>query len=173
MALLRGVNVGGRGRVPMAELRTLLAGLGLGEVRTYIQSGNALFTSREHDRATLARTLEQAVDETFGVPARVVLRTFAELAAVVGVHPFGDNTSRSYVAFLAEAPSAEGLARLAELDVAPDRFEVVGSEVFLQYADGVQGARLTGAQLERRLGVAATARNWRTVLRLVELAGSS
>ena len=168
VALLRGINVGGRNTVPMAELRTLFERMGCGSVSSYIQSGNVLFTNEAADRDALSRQLELAVAETFGVSSPVVLRTIAELARVAGSHPFGADTSKTHVAFLGREPG--DAQALDGLDVAPDRFELVGSEVFLRYPNGVHGSRLTGALLERRLGVVATLRNWRTVTRLAELA---
>jgi uncharacterized protein (DUF1697 family) len=170
VALLRGINVGGKNKVPMAELRRLFEETGCGSVSSYIQSGNVLFTYESPDRAALARQLERAVEESFGVANPIVLRTFAELGRIVRGHPFGADSSQTYVAFLVREP--EDAHVLESLDVAPDRFEVVGDDVYLYYPNGVTGARLGGAVLERRLGVAATLRNWRTVTRLAELADS-
>ena len=170
VALLRGINVGGRNRVPMAELRELFEQAGLGSVSSYIQSGNVLFTSEAADRDELSRQLEEAVRETFAVSSPVVLRTAAELARIADSPPFGPDTSQTHVAFLDREPSEPGA--LAAFDPAPDRFEVAGTEVYLLYPNGVHGSRLTGALLERRLGVTATLRNWRTVAKLADLAGS-
>jgi uncharacterized protein (DUF1697 family) len=170
VALLRGINVGGKNKVPMAELRQLFEAAGCGSVSSYIQSGNVLFTNESSDRAALARQLEQAVEESFGVSNPIVLRTFAELDRIVRGHPFDSDSAQTYVAFLVREP--EDAQALESLDVAPDRFEVVGDDVYLHYPNGVTGARLGGAVLERRLGVAATMRNWRTVTRLAELADS-
>jgi len=170
VALLRGINVGGRNRVPMAELRELFEQAGLGSVSSYIQSGNVLFTSEAADRDELSRQLEEAVRETFAVSSPVVLRTAAELARIADSPPFGPDTSQTHVAFLDREPGEPGA--LAAFDPAPDRFEVAGTEVYLLYPNGVHGSRLTGALLERRLGVTATLRNWRTVAKLADLAGS-
>ena len=172
VALLRGINLGSRNRVPMAGLRELFEEAGCDSVRTYIASGNVLFTHAPTDRASLAQRLEQAVEERFRVPTSVVLRTFAEMARVAGSHPFGEDSSKTHVAFLAEQPPADMLRGLNGLDVSPDRFEISGSDVFLHYPNGVQGSRLTGALLERQLGVAATIRNWKTVARLAQLAST-
>ena len=170
VALLRGINVGGRNVVPMAELRVLVERNGGGSVGSYIQSGNVLFTHEETDRAALARRLEDAVAAAFGVTSPVVLRTSAELARIAGSHPFGTDTDRTHVAFLDRAPDEPGA--LESVEAAPDLFELDGTEVYLRYPNGVHGSRLTGALLERRLGVRATIRNWRTVTRLAELADS-
>jgi uncharacterized protein (DUF1697 family) len=170
LALLRAINLGPRNKVPMAGLRELFERLGCESVRTYIQSGNVLFESRASDCTALARRLESAVAEAFGVSSAVVLRTFGELREVAGSHPFGAGVEKTHVAFLANEPDPEGVRRLLALDVAPDRFELRGADLFLHYPNGVQGARLTGSLLERSLGVAGTVRTWRTVTRLAELA---
>ena len=170
VALLRGINLGSRNRVPMAGLREVFADAGCEAVTTYIQSGNVVFAKRASDRRALARRLERAVREVFDVTAPVVLRTAAELAGVIRSHPFGRDTAHTAVTFLAEKPDRAAVRRLEALDVAPDRVEVAGSDVYLHYPNGFQGARLTGAVLERTLGLAGTARNWRTVTRLAELA---
>ena len=161
VALLRGINVGGRNIVPMAELRRVFEKCGCSEVSSYIASGNVLFTADEPDGAAL----ERAVAAAFGVSTPIVLRTAEELANVVAAHPFGADVSQTYVAFLGGTPGA-----LESPDVAPDRFEIAGRDVYLHYPNGVHGSKLTGALLERRLGVTATIRNWRTVTRLAELA---
>jgi uncharacterized protein (DUF1697 family) len=169
VALLRGINVGGRNLVPMAGLRGLFEETGSRSVSTYIQSGNVVFANEASDRVALAHLLEQAVADTFGVSTAVVLRTFEEISRVARSHPFGPDSSKTLVAFLGQEPRLEDVRSLERLDVAPDRFRVVGWDVFLQYPNGVRGARLTGALLERRLGVIGTTRNWRTVARLAEL----
>jgi uncharacterized protein (DUF1697 family) len=170
VALLRGINLGSRNRVPMPALRKLCEELGCEDVATYIASGNIVFTEKGSSRAALAGQLEQAIAETFGVTATVVLRSFDEIRKVARSHPFGDDTSHTFVTFLAKKPPQAGVRALASLDIAPDRFEVAGSDVFLHYPNLVQGARLTGALLERHIGVPGTSRNWRTVTRLAEMA---
>ncbi len=166
VALLRAVNVGGRNKVSMAELRRVFEDAGCDSVRTYIQSGNVVFEHEAPDRAVL----EEAVADAFGVQSAIVLRSARQMRRLAGAHPFGADTSKSVVAFLAEKPKRTDLRALSELDVAPDRFEVVGPDVVMHYPNGYGGARLSAAVLEKRLGVAATARNWRTVTRLAELA---
>jgi uncharacterized protein (DUF1697 family) len=171
VALLRGINVGSRNRVPMAQLREALEAAGYGPVRTYIQSGNVLLTAPTEDRAELGTGLERIVSEAFGIKSAVVLRTFAEIADVAASHPFGPDTSSSHVVFLHRRPSTAAVRDLAALDIAPDRIEVAETDVFVHYPNGIQGARLSAAMLERTLGVPGTMRNWRTVAKLAELAG--
>ncbi len=170
VALLRGINLGARNKVSMAELRRLLEEAGYGEVRTYIQSGNVLFAAEERDRDALAGRLERIVEDGFGVSSSVVLRTFPEIDKVARSHPFGDDGSKTHVAFLAQKPRAADVRALEQLEIAPDRFELAGSDVYLHYPYGVQGSQLSGALLERHLRVPATVRNWRTVTHLAEMA---
>jgi uncharacterized protein (DUF1697 family) len=173
VALLRGINVGGKNSVPMAGLRGVFEEAGAAGTATYIQSGNVVFTHASADRAALAKQLEDAVRETFGVTSTIVLRTFADLAKVAHAEPFGRDNSSTHVTFLERKPTAAAVKSLADLDIAPDEVKVVGSDAFLNYPNGVSGSRLTGALLERRLGVPGTARNWRTVTRLAAMASAT
>jgi uncharacterized protein (DUF1697 family) len=169
VALLRGINVGGRSTVPMAGLRRLFEDAGFESVRTFINSGNVLFEGAKPDRAAL----EKAVQETFGVASTVVLRTYAELRKVADSHPFGSDPSKTFVAFLADRPERAAAARLAELDAGDDAYELRGRELFLRLPKGLSQAKLTGPRVERALGVPATVRNWNTVTKLVELSSRS
>jgi uncharacterized protein (DUF1697 family) len=171
IALLRGVNVGGRGKVPMAELRRALGEAGLEDVQTYIQSGNVVFTSAAA-RAKLAPLVEEVVAESFSVKTTVMVKTGTEIEQLIAAHPFGADTSRTYVTFLAGKPKPAAVKRLEALDVEPDRAVVAGAEVYLHHPNGAGRPRLTGAALERALSLPGTNRNWRTVLKLAELAGS-
>src|SRR2546423_6023895 len=157
----------------MAGLRRAFEEAGCEAVATYIQSGNVVFRRRAKSRAALARELEAVVDETFGVPAAVVLRTFAEIRKVAASEPFGGDTGHTHVLFLAAKPDRKAVAALKTIDASPEGVEVVGSDVFLHYPNGLGRAKLTGAMLERRLGVPGTARNWRTVTRLAEMTEST
>jgi len=173
VALLRAVNLGSRNRVPMPELRARLEAAGHRSVRTYIASGNVLLETRSRSRDAVARELERAIADAFGVGTTVILRTPDELAAVVAGHPFGRDTARTHVSFLAARPAPEAVERLTAADRGPDRVELAGADVYLRYANGVQGSRLSAAKLERLLGVRGTVRNWRTVEKLAELACST
>ena len=171
VALLRAVNVGGRNRVPMADLRTLLEKtVGLTGVSTYVQSGNAVFDHRSGDPDALAGRIEAALRKRFRFDVRVVVRTREELARIVRESPFVREMrepKQVHVAFLSAVPADP--TALDARSVEPDRFAIRGRNVHLWYPDGAGKARLTGALLERRLGVAATARNWNTVTELSRL----
>ena len=172
VVLLRAVNLGSRNKVPMAKLRSLLEEAGYGDVRTYIASGNVLLDGPRSGTA-LARELERIVAGEFGVDTTAIVRKPAELAALVKDHPFGRDTSRSHVVFLAGRPTAAAAKRLAATDHSPDRGVLAGKDVYVQYGAGVRDARLSAARLQSLLGVAGTHRNWRTVSALAELAAQA
>lgn len=156
----------------MAELRELLSAAGYGDVRTYIASGNVLLDG-PRKRSTIAGELERLIADAFHVETIAVMRTPKELARVVAGHPFGADTSRSHVAFLAAKPDARAAQELNAADHSPDRALLVGADVYLRYPAGVQGSRLSAARLEKLLGVPGTHRNWRTVAALAELAADA
>jgi uncharacterized protein (DUF1697 family) len=171
-ALLRGINVGGNKKVAMAELRGLLAELGHADISTYLQSGNAVFTSPEQDPRELADAIAAAVEERLGVSIRVVVRTGAELAAARQSSPLPgepENPSRFFVAFLSAPPARASLDALAAQSFGPDQVWVSGREAYLWCPNGASETTLTNAFLEKSLGVTATSRNWNTVTKLVSL----
>jgi len=174
VALLRSVNVAGHGRISMAELTQTFLTLGYTDVGTYIQTGNVLFRSPGRSAATLAATIEGQIEKDFGHAPAVILRTVADLAQVVGTSPFpqqGADPSRHHVTFLAALPSKERLAAFTAPPSGRDELTIVGQEVYVHTPDGYAGTKLTGALLERRLGVVSTTRNWNTVTKLHALAG--
>ncbi|MDQ6837376.1 MAG: DUF1697 domain-containing protein [Actinomycetota bacterium] len=169
VALLRGINVGGHRRVPMATLRTAYAQVGCLSVATYIQSGNVVLDHSEADPAVLATMLEEVVLQACGVDARVVLRRADQWTAMVDANPFVDlDPAFLNVTFLADAPDPALVADVEGRDLGADRVRVVASHLYAWLPDGVLGARLSGAQVERLLG-AGTARNWRTVVKITDL----
>jgi uncharacterized protein (DUF1697 family) len=164
VALLRAVNLGARNKVPMAELRVQLEDAGYENVRTFIASDNVLLDAPP-GAARLAAALERLVADSFGVTTTAILRKPRELAATVAAHPFGTDTSKTYVAFLASRPARDAAARLDA-----DRAVLTSAEVYLRLS---QGSRLSIARVESLLGVPATVRNWRTVVALAELAAEA
>jgi uncharacterized protein (DUF1697 family) len=172
IALLRGINLGARNRVSMPELRELLTGLGHEDVRSLLQSGNVVLTS-DKKGAQLERALEEAIAGELGVESRVVVRTAPELAAVVERDPLGDvadDPKRYQVSFLSAKPKAAVVRELEAADVAPERVAVSGREIYAWHANGIQRSPLAKLLTDRKLGVTATARNWSTVTKLLELA---
>lgn len=174
-ALLRGVNVGGRNKLPMAELRALFTALGRADVVTYIQSGNVVFRGATRDDRETATRIESRIAERFGLAVAVLLRTRAELEAIAGGNPFlaeQADFSKLHVVFLRDEPAPDALARLDPGRSPGDELAVARREVYLHLPAGSARTKLTLDWIERTLGVDATARNWNTLLRLLELTGS-
>jgi uncharacterized protein (DUF1697 family) len=172
VALLRGVNLGARNKVPMAKLRAQLEAAGYEGVRTYIASGNVLLDGPA-GRKALAADLERLVADGFGVSTPVILRKPRELAATLEAHPFGKDVSETYVAFLASRPSKAAAARLGKASGAAERAVLAGADVYLRLPQGVHSSGLSVARVESLLGIQATLRNWRTVAALAELAAEA
>ena len=171
VALLRGINVGATNRIAMAKLRSALETLGLQDVVTYVQSGNVVFGSSAA-RGTVTADLERRIAEVFGASVAVLLRTEAELAGIAARNPWlekEDDRKKLHVVFLDTAPRAAAVAKLDPERSPPDEFVVDGSEIFVRYPNGSGRSKLTLDYFEPRLGVRATARNWNTVLKLLEL----
>jgi len=158
----------------MADLRSLLESAGFEDVVTYVQSGNVVLRSRSRSAGKTESQLEELIAEALGSKIAVLLRTPAELQAIASGNPFlGRETtlSRLHVVFLRAAPTREAAERL-DPDRSPgDSYELVGRELFLHLPSGAGQTKLTLDYFERTLGVGGTARNWNTLLRLVELTG--
>lgn len=172
VALLRGVNVGGKNKLPMKELVALAEAAGAKGARTYIQSGNLVFEATAAAARAFPGRLEAALAGR-GLRVPVVQRSADELAAVVEGNPWlarGADPKTLHVAFLLAAPEP---ARLAALDPArspPDAIVARGRELFLHLPNGVGRSKLTNDYLDRTLGTTTTVRNWNTVLALLDLA---
>ena len=176
-ALLRGVNVGGNNRVPMADLRVLLDDLGCADVTTYLQSGNAVFVPPARPatgrgaggRRALAGVLERGLAERFGLDLRVRVTDLAEMDSVIAGNPFGravEDPTRVHAVFLEATPDAEAIARLSAVTQEPNECVVSGAVAYLHYPVGFHAKPVP---IEKALRLWATARNWRTVLELRDL----
>jgi uncharacterized protein (DUF1697 family) len=168
VALLRGINLGSKRRIAMADLRALMTELGYEDVRTVLASGNVVFTGTP---AEARETIEAALAERFEMKVDVVLRTMDELRAVVDAEPFGDEVDdprRYFVVFLPSAPNAAYLEALREQDFAPDAFAAGPRELYAWCPDGMQNSRLMRALGRPGLAETATVRNFSTVMKLIE-----
>lgn len=173
LALLRGVNVGGKNKLAMKDLAALCVAEGCAEVRTYIQSGNVLFVAPPEVAAALPARLALALEKKHGVRSPVVLRSAARLAEIVGESPFlarGEAAEKLHVAFLDREPTEAQRAALDPARSPGDHFAVVRGEVHLFLPNGVGKTRLTNDYFDRALTAVSTVRNWRTVGALLALA---
>jgi uncharacterized protein (DUF1697 family) len=172
VALLRGINLAGRNRIAMPELRNELEGAGFEDVRTYLQSGNVVLAS-DLSPERLARRLERQIKQAFKLDIAVVVRTRDELADVVKRNPLkkvATNPKRYQVSFLSDELDAQTIEELAALAVPSERFVARGRELYAWHPDGVARSKLWARLAGKGLGVTATSRNWTTVTKLLELA---
>lgn len=172
IALLRGINVGGSGKLPMKDLAAILESLGCREVRTYIQSGNAVFAHQDAVAAKFAAALSTRIKKNHGFAPHVQILERKALEQVAAENPFpaaADEPKALHVFFLDSKPAKAKLELLAELQSPTEQWKLRGTTFYLYAPDGIGRSKLA-ANVERRLGVAATSRNWRTVCKLLEIA---
>jgi len=173
VALLRGINVGGHKRVPMAELREAMTGLGWEDVRTHLNSGNAVFAAEGRSTGELAAQLEAALADRFGFRVDCLVRTAGELRAAVDACPYpaaGLDPAKLLVLFLDRAPDRDRLAAVDADAFAPDEFRAGEREIHCWFPNGMGRSRLPDALTTACSGRTVTGRNWRTVTRLLEMA---
>jgi uncharacterized protein (DUF1697 family) len=172
VAMLRGVNVGGNS-LKMDWLREACEGMGWQDVRTYVQSGNIVFSSRL-GASKLAPTLKATIDAQTRLPVAVVVRSASEMAKVVAGNPFpkqkGVDLTKLHVTFLAEAPSKPALDKLDALAGTRDEYRLVKQEIYLHCPINYGQTKLSNTAIEKALSVGATTRNWNTVTTLSEMA---
>jgi uncharacterized protein (DUF1697 family) len=169
VAFLRGINVGRNKAVSMDALRELLTGLGYGDVRTHLRSGNAVFTTPGRP-ATVERAIEQAIADQWGMAVKVLVRTGAELDAVIAANtlPTTDG-AKLQVCFLDRAPAAASLRDLDPATFAPEQFQIGRRELYLWCPEGVTASALVKTITEKRIDRVITARNWNTVIKLASM----
>jgi|ERR1019366_2939539 uncharacterized protein (DUF1697 family) len=176
LALLRGINVGGKNKLPMSDLAKIFETSGCGKVRTFIQSGNVIFTAGSKTCDTLAVKVASAISDRFGYRTPVILRTADQLRQIVANNPYltaGEPTEdllkTLHVMFLADLPAPERVTLLDPDRSPPDTFTVRGQEVYLKLPNGAGNSKLTNAWFDSRLQTVSTSRNWNTVTRLLEM----
>jgi uncharacterized protein (DUF1697 family) len=175
VALLRGINVGGKNMLPMQELAAIFAAAGAVNVATYIQSGNVIFQATDSAAKILPAKVSSEVEKRFGFAIPVVLRSASDLRAILGRNPFlriGAPEETLHVMFLAGTPSARAVASLDPARSPGDTFAVCGSEVYLQLPNGTARSKLTNAYFDAKLATVSTIRNWRTAQRLTQMASA-
>lgn len=172
VALLRGINVGGRNKLPMKDLTDRFAEAGGDDIRTYIQSGNVIFQAEPHKVNGLPAVISARIAERFGYRVPVVLRSLEQLRIVIQNNPFlaaGESLETLHVMFLAGQPSPRHIGALDPDHSVPDRFVVRESEIYLHLPRGMAETKLTNAYFDSKLATVSTARNWRTVTKLLEM----
>lgn len=172
VVLLRGINVSGHNKLPMADLREIAISLGFIEPETYVQSGN-MVVETDLDESEAAKRLRTAIADGFEFDVPVISRSADEFAEIASSHPFeslGLDDRYLQVAFLDRQPDNDVDALIDAAECEPDRYEADGREIYLAYPNGSGRSKLNHSLLERRLGVTVTARNWRTVGKLAEMA---
>jgi len=175
-ALLRGINVGGSRKVPMADLRTLMEGLGHDGVRSYLQSGQAVFTADHGDEESLAAELTAAIEKRFGFPVDVIVRDHAYLKAVVDNCPFPAaelEGKQLHVTYFSAPVDADRFAEIDRTAHLPEEFRLGDRALYLYAPNGLGRSKLAEYLSRPRLnkGVIATSRNWNTAVKLVEMTG--
>jgi uncharacterized protein (DUF1697 family) len=174
ISILRGINVGTGRKVPMADLKKLCEKLGLQQVQTYIQSGNVVFELAKPEAIPILEIrLQQAFSGTFGFDIPVVIRTDGEWAESIAQNPFlkeeNVDIDRLHLTCLKEVPSPEWLQKIKVFQYLPDRYEIIGKDVFIFCAAGYGTSKLVNSFFESKLKVPATTRNWKTVMKLHEM----
>lgn len=173
ISLLRGINVGGNNKIKMAELKAMYESLDFKNVQTYIQSGNVVFESKKKSQQKLEALISEKIKETFGHDIAILIRTKKDFEDVVANIPFPiteGEEKQHYVMFLQEVPNPTIVNKLLEnIEDWPEEFEVHGKEAYLNAVNGYGRTKLNGNFVERNLKVKITARNWKTVNKLLAM----
>jgi uncharacterized protein (DUF1697 family) len=172
VALLRGVNVGGKNKIAMKSLAALFSDARCRRVETYIQSGNVVFSADATTAAKAVAAICSAIRQQFGFQTQIVLRSRNEMERIEGANPYfkaGMPLDQLHVSFLADAPAAERVALLDPNRSPPDQFTLSGGEIYLYLPNGGGSTKLTNAYFDSKLKTFSTVRNWRTIQKLLEI----
>ncbi|MEM7354951.1 MAG: DUF1697 domain-containing protein [Acidobacteriota bacterium] len=176
VALLRGINVGGKNKLPMKQLVSMFEAAGCVAVRSYIQSGNVAFQAEPELAGQVPEIIRQQIAEQLGFQIPIVTRTAAEVATIVRANPFlGPDVDEKtlHVAYLADQPGAAEIAALDRDRSPSDEYRVLGREIYLHCPKGLARTKLTNAYFDSKLATTSTIRNWRTTLKLLEMTAVS
>jgi uncharacterized protein (DUF1697 family) len=174
VSMLRGINVGGHRIIKMDALRSLYESLGLTNPKTYVQSGNVVFETKERNFGVLGRKIEDAIEKAYGFRPAVILRNAAELHAVIDAKPFAKRNDiepgKLHVFFLGGDLTVEARAILAKIKADPEELIAGKRELYIYFPNGAGRTKLPLAKIEKLIQVPMTARNWNTVEKLLEMA---
>lgn len=175
VSILRGINVSGYKKIPMAELKLLYEDLNFRHVTTYIQSGNVIF--EDNGKRNLVKLIEQKLLEKYGFEVPVLIRTADELVNIINNNPFtkdgNTDVSKLHVTFLEKEPQQPDIDKINKLQYEPDSFIILGREAYLYCPGGYGNTKLTNTFFENKLKVTATTRNWKTVNELLKIIKTS
>lgn len=176
LALLRGINVSGKKIIKMEDLRKLMEALGYADVKTYIQSGNVVFSNPEGDKALIEKTVEEAIEKQYGFDVSVFVVDKDKLDKAVINNPFTEGREEEasgfkklYVTFLSETPSDENMEKLHQSSIGDDLIEVIGDVLYFKLESKASDSKLSNNLIESKLKLRATTRNWNTTLKLLNM----
>ncbi len=171
IALLRGINVSGQKKIKMADLKLLLEDLGFNDVVTYIQSGNVLFNPKAKSvKEDCAEKISEGIKEQFGFEVPVLVKTVSEIEKILAACPFSEEKKiASYFTLLNESPTQELMKEISQLDYSNEEFIITENCVYLFSEKGYGNAKCNNNFFEKKLKVGATTRNYRTLVKLIEL----
>ncbi|KAB1067925.1 DUF1697 domain-containing protein [Tamlana haliotis] len=170
IAFLRGINVSGKNKIPMAALREVLASSGLEQVQTYIQSGNVIFQSSEDNLEVLENQIHQAIKNHFSFEIPVLVKTPKLLQELFDACPFPqDKKENSYFMLMFNVPELALVAEVSKLNVPNETFSITNDCIYFHSAIGYGKAKCNNNFFERKLKITATARNYKTMMKLLEL----
>lgn len=174
VSILRGINVSGKNKILMADLKTLYETLGFQNVITYIQSGNVIFDSKLKSKADIKAKIEKKIEEKYQFQVPVELRTSSDFEKIVNICPFGSvdlakDGTKILVTFLSSQPTKANVSKILEYVVPPEKMVIRDKEVYLHCPNGYGKSKLSNAFIENKLGITATTRNWKSVCKLHEL----
>jgi uncharacterized protein (DUF1697 family) len=174
ISMLRGVNVGPHNRIKMDELRAVYESLKFETPRSYVQSGNVIFRTKEKNRSQLAQKIRSAIERKFKCSPEVILRTAEEMRKAIAATPFADRPSlepgKILVSFLAAEPPLEARAGFDRFKDYPEEVHLKGRELYIYFPNGAGRSKLPWSSLDKLLKVTGTARNWNSVKAMLEIA---
>jgi uncharacterized protein (DUF1697 family) len=174
ISMLRGVNVGGHNKIKMDDLRTLYRSLKLEDPRTYVQSGNVIFRTKEENSPALAKKIQDAIEGKFGFRPEVIVRTTEELKSAIAASPFASRRNlepgKILVTFLAGKPGPSAHATLLSLKAHPEELHLSGRELYIYFPDGAGRSKLPWSKVEKLVQTTGTARNWNSVTKMLAMA---
>ncbi|MGH9495361.1 MAG: DUF1697 domain-containing protein [Candidatus Sulfotelmatobacter sp.] len=174
ISMLRGINVGLHNRIKMDALRTLYESLKLEDPRTYVQSGNVIFRTKEKNTVKIAAQIQNAIEKKLGCSPTVILRTTAEMKKAITANPFANRRDivpgKLLVTFLAAEPASDAQFALDKFKDYPEEIHLMGRELYIYFPNGAGKSKLPWSQVERLIKVTGTARNWNSVTKMCEMA---